>query len=263
MNTAAKPSLIARLGGFDDGRLMRVTFLALFAVSATFVLLDLRTMQQEDAARPEPVTTAPDAEPYLAPALTEGAPQPMPEEFTGNLEALREPITFDLQPDGILAATGTIDPGAAERFAGELENRGEYIKTVVLNSPGGSVQDALVMAQAIRDHKIGTRVQSGALCASSCPLVLAGGVSREAGARAVIGVHQVFTARNEVIASDKAVSNAQHTTARIGRLLNSMGIENGLWLHAMETPPDRLYYLKPDELRSLKLATKILADPKS
>ena len=39
------------------------------------------------------------------------------------------------------------------------------------------------------------------------------------------------------------------------RHLQEMWIEAGLWLHALETPPDRLYYLTPKEMTEFKLTT--------
>jgi hypothetical protein len=42
-----------------------------------------------------------------------------------------------------------------------------------------------------------------------------------------------------------------------------MGVDLRLWVHAMETPKDQLYFLKPDELLSLKLATQRGAEPKA
>ena len=54
-------------------------------------------------------------------------------------------------------ATGTITPGISEAFAAEIAKRGDYVKTVVLNSPGGSVGDALAMGRLIRDSKIRDR----------------------------------------------------------------------------------------------------------
>lgn len=34
-----------------------------------------------------------------------------------------------------------------------------------------------------------------------------------------------------------------------------MGIKSGVWLHAMETPPDRLYYLTAEEMKGFALTT--------
>ena len=93
----------------------------------------------------------------------------------------RKPMTFELVGGGKLMATGTITPGISQAFAAEVGKHGDYIKTVVLNSPGGSVTDALAMGRLIREKKFATEVEAGKYCASSCPLVFAGGVERRAG----------------------------------------------------------------------------------
>jgi hypothetical protein len=49
------------------------------------------------------------------------------------------------------------------------------ITIVALNFPGGSLEDALAMGRLIRDKGMATEVEAGATCASSCPLVFAGG----------------------------------------------------------------------------------------
>jgi hypothetical protein len=49
------------------------------------------------------------------------------------------------------------------------------------------------------------------------------------------------------------MSEAQRTTADVTRHLDEMGIKPGLWIHAMETPPDRLYYLSLDEMKEFAL----------
>ena len=67
----------------------------------------------------------------------------------------------------MLALTGTIDPGAAERVKAEIDAHGEYIKTVALNSPGGAVAEALAIGKLIREKGFSTSVAAGALCASS------------------------------------------------------------------------------------------------
>jgi hypothetical protein len=137
-----------------------------------------------------------------------------------------------------------------------VDKRGAYIKTVVLHSPGGSVQDALRMGRLIRDKNFNTEVENGKYCASSCPLVFAGGVERRAGEKAAIGVHQVFAAPGSVNTNVSAMDSAQRISAQCQKYLRDMGIDLGVWVHAMETPKDELFYFKPEELLSLKLATQ-------
>ena len=54
----------------------------------------------------------------------------------------------------------------------------------------------------------------------------------------------------------QAMSDAQATTARISRHLAEMGVDPALWLHALDTPPQALYYLSPEELADYRLVTK-------
>jgi hypothetical protein len=190
----------------------------------------------------------------LAPLLPGGdkrlTPLPQP------AGAMAKPMTFELVGGGRLIATGAITPGISEAFAAEVGKRGDYIKTVVLNSPGGSVTDALAIGRLIREKKFATEVEAGKTCASSCPLAFAGGVERRAGDKAAIGVHQVAAIRpaNGAAPRDE-MDAAQRISARCQRYLGDMGINLQAWVHAMETPHDKLFIFKPDELKSLNIVT--------
>jgi hypothetical protein len=169
---------------------------------------------------------------------------------------MAKPMTFELVSGGKLMATGTITPGISEAFAAEVSRHGEYIKTVVLSSPGGSVADALTMGRLIREKKFATEVEAGKFCASSCPLVFAGGVERRAGDRAAIGVHQVAAISSAANGPPRdEMKVAQSISARCQRYLADMGVNLQVWVHAMETPPDKLFVFKPDELKSLNMVT--------
>jgi hypothetical protein len=170
--------------------------------------------------------------------------------------ALARPMTFELVAGGKLMATGTITPGISAIFAAEVGRHGDYIKTVVLESPGGSVADALAIGRLIREKNFATEVEARKYCASSCPLVLAGGVERRAGEKATIGVHQVAavpTAAVNRLRDDMSV--AQTISARCQHYLSEMGVSLQVWVHAMETPHDRLFVFKADELKALNLVT--------
>lgn len=252
---AAGDELKRKLLAIDDSTLPRLVLHALIAAAVVFLVLDFRTLSAENAQLPVFDPASPDSIPILPPVLTDGEPDNAPSQITTSVELLQQPIRFDLQSNGVLLAQGAIDYGAAGRFQKEIEARGEYVKTVSLDSPGGSVGDALAMSKLIREKKLGTRVSSGALCASSCPIILAGGVTRQAEDGAVIGVHQVFNGSKEKLSPERAMSDAQRTTADVTRHLDEMGIKPGLWIHAMETPPDRLYYLKPAEMKEFALVS--------
>jgi len=239
----------------DDGRLMRHAFHALLTMAAIFVVIDWHEISAGNTDTPAFDPAMPSALPMLPPALTDGKPQSAPAEITTDPELLKKAIRFELQPDGVLLAQGTIEPGAAARFEAEIKARGEYVKTISLDSPGGSIGDAIAISTVIRERKIATSVAGGALCVSSCPIVMAGGVVRMAEKDSVIGVHQIFNGTSEKLSPERAMSEAQRTTADVTRHLDEMGIKPGLWIHAMETPPDQLYYLSPDEMKDFALVT--------
>jgi hypothetical protein len=238
----------------DDGAIMRGAFYLLLCASTAFLVIDVRDMATANTELPgfDPMH---DEQPVLPPALTDGVPAAPPVQPSSPKEVLQQSMKFDLKPGGVLLAEGTIDLGAAGRFAQEIEARGEYVKVVALNSPGGSVDDALLMSKLIRDKKLSTKVATEALCASSCPIVFAGGTVRTAEKDAVVGVHQVFNGSKNRPSAEQAMSSAQSMTARVARHLDAMGIGAGLWINALETPPDRLYYLTPKEMADFKLTT--------
>jgi hypothetical protein len=260
-----KSAFLNWLGGTPDDDVLRWLYRCLIAATLAVLVLDYTDFQDVVAQRAvlptieQPGTETPPAQPLPA-RPKDGGRRPAPLRQTD--AKLREKMSFDLAADGRLIATGTITPGIAASFAAEIAKRGSYVKTVVLQSPGGSVQDALAMGRLIRDKKFATEVEDNRYCASSCPLIFAGGVERRAGANAAIGVHQVSAITNGDLSSAGGMRQGQEISATCQKYLQDMGIDLGVWVHAMETPSDALYYFKADELLALKLATQA-GDPKS
>ena len=75
------------------------------------------------------------------------------------------------------------------------------------------------------------------------------------GANAVIGVHQVFAPDPAEAARHDTMSEAQRVSARCQRYLAEMGLDLKMWVHAMETPKDRLFIFSANELRELNIVT--------
>ncbi|WP_375414193.1 hypothetical protein [uncultured Bradyrhizobium sp.] len=244
-----------------DQQVLRWIFRSVVAVTVATLAADLATTNGWTGSPDPTQTPAETVQPgfdlpmpsILAPLMPGGdkrlAPLPQPDG------AMAKPMTFELTGGGRLTATGTITPGISEAFAAEIAKRGDYIKTVVLNSPGGSVTDALAMGRLIRAKKFATEVEAGKYCASSCPLLFAGGVERRAGDKAAIGVHQVAAIGSAGAAPRDEMDVAQRISARCQRYLGDMGINLQVWVHAMETPHDRLFIFKPDELQALNIVT--------
>lgn len=183
---------------------------------------------------------------------------------------------------------------------------------VVLNSPGGNVDAAMAMGRAIRARKLDTVVGGtvfmgcdprdaacvpekakggvhrgapytvGAMCSSACPLILAGGVRRLAGAWAHVGVHQVTTrivetkvqyrekyrvvnGKKKVIGRE-VVSRKQvgtrvlkemgpQTERMLRRYLLEMGIDAALVDMMKSTPSTDIHRIPLDDSLRLKLLT--------
>lgn len=245
-------SLLRWLRGSADDDILRWLYRGLLAVTVTVVALDYADLRDAVIAREAamPATEQPAAEPLPA---RQGSTRPaLPLQPSAKL---RSSMTFELVGDGKLMATGTITPGTAKAFADEVAKRGSYIRTVVLQSPGGSVRDALAMGRLIRERKFATEVDKGRYCASACPLIFAGGVERRAEASAAIGVHQVAALGGDALSAASALQNGQQISAQCQQYLHDMGVDLEVWVYAMETPNDRLYYFRPEELLTLKLAT--------
>src|SRR3979490_2289838 len=261
----------AWLSEHADEAVLRWIFRSIVMVTIAALAADLATINgwiagPSAAATPaemelgSPALSPPSMVPsILAPLLPGGEKRLMPLPQPDG--ALAGPMTFELVSGGKLMATGTIAPGISEAFATEIGKRGDYIKTVVLNSPGGSVTDALVMGRLIREKKFATEVEAGKYCASSCPLVFGGGVERRADDKAAIGVHQVAAISTANALPRDEMSAAQNISARCQRYLGDMGISLQVWVHAMETPHDKLFVFKPDELKSLNLVTAVAGAP--
>jgi hypothetical protein len=255
---AARRTFIDRLAAIEDGTILKVAFFAMLAGTIGVLIVDYRELGGGEAAAISPASILPPP-PMWDP---DHPMQPGPALRTDRA-VLEAPLTATLEKGGVLALTGTIDPGARERVAAEIEAHGEYVKQVSLDSPGGSVEDALAIGKMLREHGFTTEVGAGALCASSCPLVLAGGVRRTADPAAAIGLHQVYAAvlpQNVGLSgrsADTAMAEAQTITARIGRYLTDMGVDPALWLKAMETPAQSLAFLTSAEMTQTRLVTNV------
>lgn len=257
--------------GGVEGAILRSVFFALVAGGVAMLALDLSSMIERasdtsiDDDRTGPVEMEPPKDndqdrPYFPRAMPM-APGSRPPDMPGltdrpSARQLASRMTFTADDVGNVAAVGRIEPGTAEEFNRFLKDETGQVKRVFLHSPGGSVSDAISMAQAIRNAGIATIVPDNAYCASSCPLLFSGGVEREAGRKVWIGVHQVFTLPSETGTLQEGLANAQRISANCQEHLVAMGVDPRVWIFAMKTAKHRLYVFTPKELADLKLVTK-------
>jgi hypothetical protein len=242
-----------------DEAVLSLLFAALILMTVTVLGRDLMEQMRDEPAQKN--YAMPNEEPLAVPFLPSARPAIAPGKNgrpASDTPGLQDAMTIELTTAGRLEATGVITPGTYERFKAELEKRSEYVKTVVLNSPGGSVQDALAMARLIRDKGFDTLVEKDGLCASSCPLVYSGGVARIAGKGAALGVHQMaaLLPPGETLVEGEGMARAQSVAAECQRLLIDMGVDPRVWVHAMETPAEEIFYFTDKEAFDLRLSTQ-------
>lgn len=269
----ATPHWRRRLKWPSEGFILSTLFRGLLAATIGFLALDYSRLVERGAEplpgiveREEPMVMTPPrpsdhVRPYLprtTPRLMRGKPpempgyvQPVPHARVG------EAMTFRRGPNSAASAVGRIEIGTALEFAQFIDGQGGEIKSLHLHSPGGSVQDALAMSSLIRDKALRTVVPEGGYCASSCPIVLAGGVERDIAAKSWVGVHQVFSPAGQPGDLATGLAQGQSISANVQQHLVDMGVKPEAWLHAMRTPSDQLYVFTPKELVDLKLATAL------
>ncbi len=161
----------------------------------------------------------------------------------------------DRAEPSLLKMTGTIAAGDAARFADWLATSGNGVEQVRLNSPGGSVTDALEIGRTLRGLEVATEVAAGEICLSACPYLLAAGTTRSTGEDAFVGVHQHYFDENTVLPAFLAVEDIQRGQGEVLRYLVEMGVDPMLMSHALVTPPEEIYLLIREELEEYRLVT--------
>lgn len=155
--------------------------------------------------------------------------------------------------------TGAIEPGDADRFfdflTAETAASDTAIETLRLNSPGGSVAEALAIGRRARAEGFSTQLQAGDICLSACPYVLASGVTRRVHDDAQVGVHQHYFGENTFLPAFMAVADVQRGQGEVMTYLNDMGVDPLVMQHALRTPPNEIYVLLPQQLRDYALVT--------
>ena len=177
------------------------------------------------------------------PALPEGAPMP---------------VRLQLERDGDGGATlrGEIAPGDADLLARRIASMDPPPARLRLDSPGGSVSDALAIGRQIRRLGIATEVSAEAICLSACPYLLAGGIERRAHPGALVGVHQHYFGENTLLPAFVAVEDIQRGQGEVMAFLIAMGVDPAVMGPALLTPPDEIYLLTPEELGTYRLVTE-------
>lgn len=150
---------------------------------------------------------------------------------------------------------GDIAQGDAPRIQKLIEEAIPRPETLILQSPGGVVSEALALGRFIRQDGINTRMLSGEFCYSACPYILVSGVTRTIEDGAQVGVHQHYFGESTLLPASFAVEDIQAGQGEVMIYLDEMGIDPLVMVHALTTPPEEIYVLLPEQLQDYGIAS--------
>ena len=188
---------------------------------------------------------------YISPSLTVS---PVAMVYLGNSDQGRR----------ALAVGGTIGPAAAALFRARLDEAGLVAgDLVLLASPGGDLNQAVIMGELIRSRALATAVGTAdasgrvkpAYCASACVMVFAGGKPRFGVLGSALGVHRFTTAK----ATSDPVADTQRVAGAVLGYMTKMGVSSSI-VEAMSETRD-IRWLAPRDALAMNLVTDPLNKP--
>jgi hypothetical protein len=258
---------IERLAGVSAARAVKGVLIAQVIVAGFVLLTDMGRHVSLSFAPPADLPTGPvspgDQVRLYEPARpaprfvdpTERPDMPAPREVP-------ERLAFEVRDvEGLGAAVvvaGAIMPGDAGRFTAYLESLPEAPAWVALDSPGGIVVEGLAIGREIRTREMNATVLPGTICLSSCPYALAGGVERRVSREGAVGLHQHFYDTPGYIPVFFAVEDIQAGQGQVMTHFIEMGVDPGVMVHGLMTPPEEIYVLVEEELAESRLATEVV-----
>lgn len=142
----------------------------------------------------------------------------------------------------IVVVTGIIRPGDHHEFHHVLDRTNPDI--VMMDGPGGSVEDALLMADEIHDRGLNTVVGPDRTCISACALLFLSGRARYVGERSGLGLHAPFEVGGKV--SVRALGWMREHLAHFG-------VPADILAKMSSTPPSEVWWLGMQEHDALKI----------
>jgi len=158
-----------------------------------------------------------------------------------------------------LLLAGGIGQGDSDRFEAQLDTLPQEVRTVILQSPGGLVGEALRLGAILRAAGLNTAVIDDGACISACPLILFAGVERLVSPQAWIGMHQAYYPQTGLLQVPAAITSIQNLQGEVLQYTNEMGVDPMVHVHALSTPPEEAYFLIEEELLRYRVATASLA----
>jgi ATP-dependent protease ClpP protease subunit len=144
------------------------------------------------------------------------------------------------QPE-VIMLNGEVTHTLAADFYRALDAR-PTARVVLLNSPGGYVNNALQVANEVRRRGMSTLVAKGMGCYSACAYIYFAGTSRFV--EGELGVHQISAEVADLVL-------AQTTLSDVLDALDRFNVEQRIITVMLRTPPQEMYVFSPPEIAEL------------
>ena len=265
-----------KVGRMKVGLLVAASLLLAAAAPADEPLIIENGVRAAPAPEPMPAPPPPLPEKTAEPAPQPSAAaspghQPTPAELCGKGRLFFcDSMNFAIHRVGrrrSLVLQGGIGAGDTERFRAALEQAGP-IDEIMLDSPGGVLEEGLAIGRIVRARKLTTHVPNGFACISACNFVFMGGVVRYVDPGGVFMVHMFTASGSEDFIADIATETrekglpstvraieqeAAETAAKVARYLVEMSVSLRFLTEFAAIPNANPRRLNADELRQYNL----------
>jgi len=190
------------------------------------------------------------------------------------LGAAAEPMGFafdcyaNASESCFIVAAGTLDGGAAERFEAFLDDPASGVEgfQVLLDGPGGSLQDGIALGRRIRArglHTVVGRYDGGNFerpiapgdCLSACAYAFLGGEGRRVGEDSRLGFHQFGLPGAAALPDAVGLAGGQEVSGMLLAYLIEMGVDPRLFVLASATPSAEMLYPSPEQRLDYEVET--------
>ena len=134
--------------------------------------------------------------------------------------------------------TGEIVDGDSKKFDKTIGTK--LVRSMVLESKGGDVIEALDIGEKLRGRLVDTAVAPNSYCASACALIWAAGTRRSIADGGRVGFHGVYS-------KDEQRGPVSIGNALVGAYLMKLGYDYPAVVYAVAAPPTEMKWLNPSD----------------
>ncbi|MGN7771559.1 PAN domain-containing protein [Phyllobacterium sp. 22552] len=156
------------------------------------------------------------------------------------------PFSIDESRPDVISLNGEIGVGTALDFRRVLQ-AAPNAKLFVLNSPGGTVAMALLIADDVHQRNLATFIPKGSSCYSACAYIFLAGNERQVDGE--LGVHQISNDSNDLV-------SAQYSISDIIDMLNRFNTPTEVLTVMFKTPPKDMYVFSQEEVARFNINRK-------